>query len=93
MRGNGSVRECEGRLDRAQPERLHSIAIRRKVCAFDRDERGLDVNSVRNVGTNEIDELPLVLAETLLAVPERVIGIECNNLKMMTHETPTGAMR
>jgi hypothetical protein len=26
-------------------------------------------------------------------VPERVIGIECNNLKLMTHETPTGAMR
>jgi hypothetical protein len=26
-------------------------------------------------------------------VPERVIRIECNNLKMMTHETPTGAMR
>jgi hypothetical protein len=26
-------------------------------------------------------------------VPKRVIRIECNNLKMMTHETPTGAMR
>jgi hypothetical protein len=26
-------------------------------------------------------------------VPKRVIGIECNNLKLMTHETPTGAMR
>ena len=84
---------CErGRtLHHRQAERLHAVAEDVQVLALDRRERGLDVDALGDVRRHDVDERELGGAEAVLALPQRVVGVERDDLERAVGPLPIGA--
>ena len=87
-RGNSAAADGDGGLDHRQPERLDAISERGQVLAFGGSQRRLDIDTVGRVRRDQLDESLLVGSETVLAVPQGVVGVEADHVER-THRRLT----
>ena len=92
-RRNSSPADRDCGLDHRQPERLDAVAEGGQVLAFGRRQGGLHADTVRRPRGDQFDESFFVGTKSVLAVPQRVVGVEPDHVERAHSRLVTGARR
>ena len=81
-RRDAALGDGDGALDHRQRERLDAVAGDRQVALLRGAQGAPDVDAVGDVRREQVDVTALDVVEGVLAVPQRVVGVEPDDVEL-----------